>query len=86
MSLAVEHLGHVRREGYVVARDVLGPGEDLQPVVDEYAEVLDRRARRMYAADEIRRTCAKFPVVQCARRVTRRARPNSASPRRDGRR
>lgn len=66
MSLTAEHLDQFQHEGYVVARDVLAPDEDLQPVIDEYAEVLDQMARRMHAAGEIRSTYAELPFEQRA--------------------
>lgn len=66
MNLTTEQLDHFQREGYVVARDVLVPGDDLQPVMDEYAEVLDRMARRMHAAGEIRCTYAELPFERRA--------------------
>ena len=66
MSLTAEQLSQFQREGYVVARGVLAPEEDLQPVIDEYAQVLDRMARRMHAAGEIRSTYAELPFEQRA--------------------
>ena len=66
MSLTAEQLRHFQRKGFVVARDVLVPDEDLQPVIDEYAEVLDRMARRMHAAGEIRSTYAELRFEQPA--------------------
>lgn len=66
MSLTAEQLAQFQREGYVVVRDVLAPEEDLQPVIDEYADVLDRMARRMHDAGEIRNTYAELPFEQRA--------------------
>ena len=66
MSLTAEQLDQFQSDGYVVARNVLVPGEDLQPVIDEYAEVLDHMARRKHAAGEIRSTYAEFPFEQRA--------------------
>jgi len=73
MSLTVEQLDHFHREGYVVARDVFVPDEYLQPVTDEYAEVLDRMARRMHAAGEIQSTYAELPFEQRAIAIVRDA-------------
>jgi len=47
--------------GYVIVRRVLDPTRDLQPVLDEYAAVLDRLAHAWHAAGEISSTFAKLP-------------------------
>ena len=71
MSLTTEQLDHFQREGHVVARNLLVPDKDLQPVIDEYAEVLDRMARRMHAAGEIRCTYAELPYEQRATAIVK---------------
>ena len=66
MSLTDEQLDHFAREGFVVAEDVLIPEDDLQPVIDEYADILDGMSRRMHAAGEIDATYADLPFGERA--------------------
>lgn len=42
-------LEQFERDGYLVVEDALIPARDLQPVLAEYEEVLDKVARRLYA-------------------------------------
>lgn len=41
------------RNGYVVVRSMLNLADDIQPVIDEYADVLDRRAMEWHAAGDL---------------------------------
>ncbi len=66
MKLTEEQVDHFKREGYLVAPNLLVPDEDLQPVMDEYADVLDQVSRRMHAAGEIGRTHADLPFGERA--------------------
>ena len=66
MNLTDAQVQHFNREGYVVAPNLLVPEEDLQPVMDEYADVLDRVSREMHAAGEIERTHADLPFGERA--------------------
>ncbi len=66
MQLTEEQVHHFKREGYVVAPNLLVPEEDLQPVMDEYADVLDQVSQRMHAAGEIERTHAELPFGERA--------------------
>lgn len=55
-----EHTDEIREKflenGYVVIRDVLDAEEDIQPVLDEYAEVLDKVVKEWYADGKISST------------------------------
>ena len=51
-------------EGYLVVEDVLDPIRDIQPVLDEYAEVLDGIARSLYAEGAITSTYRELPFEQ----------------------
>ena len=42
MLLTAEQLDNFEQHGYVVARGLLDPESDLQPVIDEYADLLDQ--------------------------------------------
>lgn len=44
---------HFDDEGFVLVRGLLDVARDIQPVFDEYAEVLDRLANALYEAGEI---------------------------------
>ena len=46
-------LEQFREEGLVVMEGLLDPQEDLQPVIDEYTELLDRLATQWYRKGEI---------------------------------
>ena len=52
-ALAPEQLDHFAREGYVVAKGVIDPTKVLDPVIAEYATVLDSLADILYAKGEI---------------------------------
>lgn len=47
--------------GYVIVRGVLDPALDLQPVLDEYAALLDRLAHQWHAAGELSSPFADRP-------------------------
>ena len=40
-------------DGFVVLRGLLDPARDLDPVLVEYAGVLDELAQKLFAADKI---------------------------------
>ena len=52
-GLTVEQVEHFEEQGYVVVEDVLDPEEVLDPVIEEYTEVLDRLAEELYEKEEI---------------------------------
>ena len=60
-SLTSEQIAHFRDEGYVVVEGLLDPERDLNPVIEEYAGVLDRFAGELFAAGRIASTYADLP-------------------------
>ena len=52
MSLSEDQIQEYRTRGVLRVRGALTP-EDLQPVIEELEEIIDRRARRLHADGEI---------------------------------
>ncbi len=50
--------------GYIVVRGLFDPAEDLQPTVDEYADVLDREAKAWHAAGDLSSDYAGLPFEE----------------------
>ena len=73
MHLAAHQLSDFERDGYGVARGLLSPSDDLQPVIDEYSQVLDRVAHRMHSAGEISSAYADLPFPERTLAITREA-------------
>jgi phytanoyl-CoA hydroxylase len=48
------------RTGYLVLEDVLDPERDLRPLLDEFAEVLDRLAAKLHSTGKIESTYAEL--------------------------
>ena len=51
-------------EGYLLVEDLLDPVADIQPVLDEYAEVLDGIARKLYDEGAIGSTYGSLPLIE----------------------
>ena len=68
-SLSQNQLDQFETEGYVVAKALLDFDEDLLPVVDEYADVLDAMADDFFAAGEITSTYADLPFGERLTRI-----------------
>ena len=51
-------------EGYLVVEDALDPARDIQPVMDEYADVLDGIAAALYTEGAIRATYRGLPFAE----------------------
>jgi hypothetical protein len=51
-------------EGYVVVDNLLDPEQDLDPIIAEYHQVLDRLANDLVAAGKIRSTYADLPFSE----------------------
>ncbi len=51
-------------EGYLLVEDLLDPQADIQPILDEYAEVLDGIARKLYAEGAIGSTYGSLPLIE----------------------
>ncbi len=52
-SLTTDQIATFEQEGYLVLRGVLDQQRDLDPIIAEYAGVLDRLARDLLASGEI---------------------------------
>ncbi len=52
-ALTRRELDHFEKEGYVVVKDAIDPAKTLDPVIAEYATVLDSLADALYAKGEI---------------------------------
>jgi phytanoyl-CoA hydroxylase len=59
--LNVEQRQAYDADGFVVVRGLLDPTEDLDPVLVEYAGVLERLARELYEAGQIASTYEELP-------------------------
>ena len=57
-KLSDQQLSHFDEEGYLVVRDFFDPIADLDPVIEEYAGVLDRLAEALFATGETKSTYA----------------------------
>ena len=51
-------------EGYLLVEDLLDPARDIQPILDEYAEVLDGIANKLYAEGTIGSAYASLPLIE----------------------
>lgn len=60
-SLSAEQLETFDREGYLVLRGILDKATDLDPIITEFAGVLDRLAAELYAAGLISSAYADLP-------------------------
>lgn len=60
-SLSREDKEHFDREGYVVVRGAFNPDRWLTPLLQEYEEVLDRLANKLYAEGRLSQTYAHLP-------------------------
>jgi hypothetical protein len=48
-------------QGYLLVEDVLDPEQDIDPIIEEYKEVLDRLAQELYEQGQISSTYANLP-------------------------
>lgn len=49
------------QDGYVLVRGLLNPDQDLQPILDDYTDLLDRLAEKWFAEGKIPSTYADLP-------------------------
>jgi phytanoyl-CoA hydroxylase len=70
MSLSPAQIDRFHTEGYLVVEDAL-TGADLDPVIHEYEERIDRRARELHAAGKMSRLYADEPFDQRLARICR---------------
>ena len=71
MKLSDSELQAFKTDGYVVARNALNVPKDLQPVMDEYAQILARMSQRLYAAKEISSMYSDLPFGRRAIAIAR---------------
>lgn len=74
ITVSAAHSSHRQQlfeQGYTVVEGVLDPQRDLQPLLDEYADSLDRLASRLEEAGEISQTYADLPFGPRLIRITR---------------
>ena len=59
--LDADQVEHFQSEGYVVVEDLISPGEVLDPLVDEYEEVLSKLAEELLDQGTISSTYSDLP-------------------------
>jgi phytanoyl-CoA hydroxylase len=67
-------------QGYIILEDVFDPERDLDPVVREYGEVLDRVTAEWVAEGKIRSTYANLPFAERFAHVLNDAGPEGYRP------
>jgi phytanoyl-CoA hydroxylase len=55
---------YFEEEGYLIVEDLLDPLTDIQPVLNEYEEVLDAIAEDLYREGAIRSTYSGLPLIE----------------------
>ncbi len=68
MQLSAGQLAHFDEQGYLIAEDVLEDG-DLDPVIRDYADHIDRRSRDLHAAGKLSRTFEEEPFERRLARI-----------------
>lgn len=63
IGLSTEQMAQFHRNGFLVVEDVL-TAADLDPVIQEYATYIDRRAQELYTAGHLTQTYAAEPFVR----------------------
>ena len=63
-GLSATQLQQFADEGYLVVENVLDPARDFAPVLDEYADVLDGIAARLYSEGAISSTYESLPFAE----------------------
>ncbi len=69
MIAARMDLKQFEEEGYYVAEGLLDPVEDIQPVIDEYSELLDRLSNRWHSEGKLSATYEGLPFEQRLSRI-----------------
>ena len=59
--LTPQQVAQFEEQGYLIVEGLLNPSEDLDPIIDEYKEVLDRLANELYEDGEISSTYDSLP-------------------------
>ena len=57
-------------QGFVVIDGVLDPGKDLQPIIEEYQDLLDRLATQLVGEGRLKSTYSDLPVCERLIRIT----------------
>jgi phytanoyl-CoA hydroxylase len=73
-------LDQFRDQGYLVVDDVLDVSEDLDPVVAEYAALLDELAAQWHAEGKLAATYAEFPFAERLAHVLSERGPEGYQP------
>ncbi|MBT3604788.1 MAG: phytanoyl-CoA dioxygenase family protein [Candidatus Latescibacteria bacterium] len=60
-SITQDHLIQYENDGFVIVENFLDTDEDIQPVIDEYTQVLDQLANQLYADRKISNVYANLP-------------------------
>ena len=68
MQLSAGQLAHFDEQGYLIAEDVLEDG-DLDPVIRDYADHIDRRSRDLHAAGKLSMTFEEEPFERRLARI-----------------
>jgi phytanoyl-CoA hydroxylase len=63
-SLTDEQVEQFQREGYLLVEGLLDPAKDIDPIIDEYAGVLDTLASELYVSGAIPSTYGDRPFSQ----------------------
>ena len=72
IGLSTEQIAHFQRDGFLLVEDRLGAA-DLEPVIEEYAAYIDRRAHELVAAGQLTQSYAAEPFdrrLACISRET----------------
>ena len=69
-NLQASFLETFQEQGFVVVDGVLDPGKDLQPIVEEYQDLLDRVATQLVGEGQLTSTYSDFPVGERLLRIT----------------
>jgi phytanoyl-CoA hydroxylase len=70
MGLSTEQIVQFHRDGFLVVEDLL-TAADLEPVIDEYAAYIDRRAQELYAAGQLSQSYAAEPFARRLASISR---------------
>jgi hypothetical protein len=63
-AITPEQMAHFEEHGYLLVKGLFDPKEDLDPILDEYAGVLDNLANELYAKGEITSTYSDLPFSE----------------------
>ena len=68
-GLTESQIAQFTDEGYLVLEEMLDPGADLDPVVEEYTVILEQVARDLFAAGKISSTWSELPFAERLTRI-----------------